>query len=87
MFSISRSYNISSDSILVWNNMNNYSIKTGQNLIVGRKVKTPVKHLVKQGETLYKIAQLYKVDVGTILKNNNKTEASIKIGEELIISQ
>ncbi|MDB5274871.1 MAG: mltD [Chitinophagaceae bacterium] len=86
MFSISRSYGVSSDSILTWNEMNDYSIKTGQNLIVGRKIKSPVKHLVKQGETLYKIAQLYHVDVNTILKNNNKTEASIKIGEELIIT-
>lgn len=87
MFGISRSYYVSSDSILHWNALPDYSIKTGQYLIVGRKIKTPVKHVVKQGETLYKIAQLYKVDVNTILKNNNKTEASIKIGEELIISQ
>jgi membrane-bound lytic murein transglycosylase D len=87
MFSISRSYGVSSDSILSWNNMNDYSIKIGQDLIVGRKVKTPVKHIVAQGETLYKIAQLYKVDVATLLKNNNKTDASIKIGEELLIRQ
>jgi membrane-bound lytic murein transglycosylase D len=87
MFSISRFYNVSSDSILVWNGLNDYSIKTGQRLMVGKKTKVPLKHIVKQGETLYKIAQLYKVDVATILKNNNKTEASIKIGEELVISR
>ena len=87
MFGISRSYFVSSDSILHWNALTDYSIKKGQNLIVGRKLKTPIKHVVKQGETLYKIAQLYKIDVGTLLKKNNKTEASIKIGEELIISQ
>jgi membrane-bound lytic murein transglycosylase D len=87
MFGISRSYYVSSDSILHWNSMSDYSLKTGQNLIVGRKLKTPVKHVVKQGETLYKIAQQYNVEVNTILKNNSKTEASIKIGEELIISQ
>ena len=87
MFGISRSYYVSSDSILHWNGLSDYSLKTGQNLIVGRKIKAQVKHIVKQGETLYKIAQLYKVDVNTILKNNNKTEASLKIGEELIISQ
>ncbi|MBC7488276.1 MAG: LysM peptidoglycan-binding domain-containing protein [Cytophagaceae bacterium] len=88
MFGISRSYYVSSDSILHWNGMNDYFIKTGQNLIVGRKLKgMPVKHIVKQGETLYKIAQQYHVEVSSILKNNSKTEASIKIGEELIISQ
>ena len=87
MFGISRSYYVTSDSILHWNGMSDYSIKTGQSLIVGKKIKLPLKHFVKQGETLYKIAQLYNVDVNTILKNNNKTEASIKIGEELIISQ
>ncbi|MDB5257113.1 MAG: mltD [Chitinophagaceae bacterium] len=86
MFGISRSYYVSSDSVLHWNGMTDYSIKTGQNLIVGRKLKTAVTHVVKQGETLYKIAQQYNIDVNTILKNNNKTEASIKIGEELIIS-
>jgi len=87
MFGISRSYYVSSDSILHWNGMTDYSIKTGQNLVVGRKLKTPVKHIVKQGETLYKIAQQYHIEVNTILKNNNKTEASLKVGEELIISQ
>ncbi len=66
--------------------MTDYSLKTGQNLIVGKK-ETAVRHIVKQGETLYKIAQLYKIDVNTILKRNNKTEATLKIGEELIISQ
>lgn len=90
MFGISRSYYVSSDSILHWNGMTDYSIKTGQNLVVGRKLKAPiasVKHIVKQGDTLYKIAQQYHVEVSSILKNNNKTEASLKIGEELIISQ
>jgi membrane-bound lytic murein transglycosylase D len=86
MFGISRSYNVSSDSILFWNGMTDYVIKTGQDLIVGRKLKTQVKHTVSQGETLYKIAQQYKIDVATLLKNNKKTEAAIKIGEELIIS-
>jgi membrane-bound lytic murein transglycosylase D len=86
MFGISRSYYVPSDSILHWNALPDYSIKTGQHLIVGRKIKVPVTHIVKQGETLYKIAQLYKIDVSDLLKNNNKTEASIKIGEELIIS-
>ena len=87
MFSISRMYNVSSDSILVWNNSSTYSIKTGQRLIVGKKkAATPrIMHIVQQGETLYKISKQYNLSIDELLKKNNKKEPTLKLGEVLII--
>ncbi len=84
VFGLSRQYAVSSDSILVWNNMSNYGLRLGQNLIVGKKQKE-VRHTVQQGETLYKISKQYNVSMDMILKRNNKTESALKLGEELII--
>jgi len=85
MFSLSRQYGVSSDSILAWNNLTTYALQSGQNLIVGKKVEQHVKHVVQQGETLYKISKLYNVSVDSLLQLNHKSDPSLKLGEELII--
>lgn len=47
-----------------------------------------IKHTVKQGETLYSIARLYKVDVKQLFELNNITdrEHKVKLGDVLLVS-
>jgi membrane-bound lytic murein transglycosylase D len=42
---------------------------------------------VQTGETLYKISKQYNVTVDDILKWNNKTAATVSIGEKLVIKK
>ena len=44
-------------------------------------------HIVAKGETLYSIARKYNITVEDIYRLNNKSDASIYIGQEIIINQ
>lgn len=45
----------------------------------------PVRHKVKEKETLYSIAKLYNQEVTTLLNWNNLTDNNIKSGQDIII--
>ncbi|OWY19235.1 LysM peptidoglycan-binding domain-containing protein [Sphingobacteriales bacterium UPWRP_1] len=45
----------------------------------------PVKHKVKEKETLYSIAKLYSQPMATLQNWNNLTDSNIKTGQEIII--
>jgi membrane-bound lytic murein transglycosylase D len=47
----------------------------------------PTLHIVKQGESLWAISRLYAVTVNDITTWNNLGDASIKVGQELIIAE
>lgn len=51
------------------------------------KSADPVNHLVKRGETVYAIANMYGVSVDRIYKLNPSSKNGIKAGETLIIRQ
>ncbi|MFN8414771.1 MAG: LysM peptidoglycan-binding domain-containing protein [Cytophagaceae bacterium] len=92
VFAISRMYQIDSDSIRVWNQLDGYNIKVGQELIVGKKVvsenKPTVKtHIVEQGQTLYQISKLYQTTPEKIMEWNHLANTSIKPGQELVIRE
>ena len=42
-------------------------------------------HTVSQGDTLYKISQLYKISVDELMKLNQLQDNNIKIGQKLIV--
>ncbi len=42
-------------------------------------------HLVQQGDTLYKISQLYKISVEDLKALNQLTDNNIKIGQKLVV--
>lgn len=42
-------------------------------------------HTVKQGETLFKISQLYHISVDDLKSINNMTDNNIKIGQKLLV--
>lgn len=97
VFSISRMYHIDSDSIKEWNQLNDYSIKVDQKLIVGysNQVKQTtvnsnaqsIEYIVKPGDTLYSISRLYNVKPDQIMQWNQLSNYTISIGQKLIIIQ
>ncbi len=97
LFGIAKQYATSTDSIVYWNNLNGYTIKTGMTLIVGPPAlvapvettnlpaQTRTLHIVKAGETMYSLSKKYGVSQADIMKWNAKSSPELKIGEEVVI--
>lgn len=90
LWSITKQYNISLESILALNN-----IKDKDTLSIGQIIKIPqdnfpaadyVMHVVEKGDTLWSIAQKYNLSVDLIFATNNITNSElISIGQEMKI--
>ena len=90
LWSITKQYNISLESILALNN-----IKDKDTLSIDQIIKIPqdnlpaadyIIHIVKKGETLWSIAQKYNLSVDLILATNNIANSElISIGQEMKI--
>jgi membrane-bound lytic murein transglycosylase D len=89
LFGISKKYQTPTDSVMRWNNMQDYSIQLGQIIIVGVKEKQAeiLFYSVATGDTFYKIAKQYNVTVEELQLWNNKTDLSLKLGEKLVIKK
>jgi len=89
LFGIAKKYNLATDSIMEWNNLENYNLKTGQNIIVEKKTKNnePISYIVVPGDTFYKIAKQFGVTVNELIEWNNKTDTNVKPGEKLFINK
>ncbi|MBM3921076.1 MAG: LysM peptidoglycan-binding domain-containing protein [Sphingomonadales bacterium] len=90
VYSISRLYNISVDSVINWNHLANANIRVGQELRVNR-VRTIIQqkdiqtHTVSAGETLYQISRRYGISVSELQDKNNLKASEIKAGQVLMI--
>ncbi|HVD97995.1 MAG TPA: LysM peptidoglycan-binding domain-containing protein [Cytophagaceae bacterium] len=89
LFGISKKYQVTTDSLMRWNNLEGYTIKLGQMMVVGYKSKDPepMTYTVMTGDTFYKIAHQYNVTVGELQQWNNKTDMNLKVGEKLFIKK
>ncbi len=92
--SIARKYHVSTQQIKEWNHLSSDIIIKGKTLnitaptvIKDNKEKTAtIQHKVKSGESLWKIAQIYKVKVTALAQWNKKSiESPLKTGETLLI--
>jgi LysM repeat protein len=90
VYSISRLYKTSPDSIARWNSLTDANIRVGQELCVhpkksGNMPKASQKHTVLAGETLYQISRRYGVSVADLQKCNQLNGSDIKPGQVLNI--
>lgn len=95
LFAISKMYQVSVEEIKQLNNLNNYQIAVGQQLVVNARIKineanasTPhYVHEVKAGETLFGIAKLYNMSVDELKQLNQLTSNELKMGQKLQLNQ
>lgn len=92
LYGISRMYSLPLDTLRAWNQLQGNDIKLGQKLIVQRGGKAAnaadgktFEHTVQAGETMYQISRKYGVSIENIQIWNNKKDASLSLGEKLII--
>ncbi len=99
LYSIARKYRQSTRDIASWNNFKYpYRLEVGKRLVVSppntSKVPASEKakavkrdfHLVRQGETLYRISRRYGVSMSEITAWNNLQDNSLSVGQKLWVS-
>lgn len=95
LYSISKKYGVSIDTIVSDNALKNNILSVGQNLKIrvsgsiveecfGEDVSTN-KYIVVKGDTLYSIARKFNTTVNNIKKNNNLTSNTLSVGQILNI--
>lgn len=90
VYSISRLYKISADSLLGWNFLIDSKIKVGQELRITPKYnrvqqKEIKRHTVSVGETLYQISRRYAVSVAELQSVNSLKSTEIRAGQVLLV--
>ena len=90
LYSISRKYSVSVQSIKEANTEITENLKLGQNIMIPiQKVLTTIgskSHIVKSSETLYSISRQYNVPVADLRKWNNLSDDNIAVGQKLVIN-
>ena len=95
LYSISKKYGVSVDTIVSDNALKNNILSIGQNLKIrvsggvveecfGEDISTN-KYTVVKGDTLYSIARKFNTTVDNIKKNNNLTSNTLSVGQILNI--
>ena len=86
LYSIARSNNMTVDELKTLNNLTSNILSIGQRLIISSSSNVPNNvYIVKQGDTLWSIANNFNVSINDLKKINNKINNSLSIGEKLII--
>lgn len=85
LYSISRKFNISVDTLKRLNNLNSNNIYVGQQLILvepENKVEYDI-YTVKKGDSLWSISQNYNITVNELIKLNNLDNTTLQISQTL----
>ena len=87
LYSISKRYNVSVDSIKALNNLKSNLLMVGQRLQIPLDEVTSSNfvYTVKRGDTLYSISNSYNTTVDKIMSLNNLNSTLLLIGQELLI--
>lgn len=87
LYSIARRNNMTVDELKSLNNLTSNILSIGQKLIISSGSNVPNNvYVVKKGDTLWSIANNFNVSVNDLKNANNKSNNSLSIGEQLIIS-
>lgn len=92
LYGIAKSYNITPNELMNYNNLNSSVLSIGQNLkIPFQDIKEEQENIeyiiytVKPGDSLYSIARTYGISVNDIMSLNNLNSSLLSIGQTLKI--
>ncbi len=94
LFTIAKKYNVKIEGIMELNHLHSESIFEGAKLIINpnqpninvhEEAIVAGYHIVKQGETLYSIAQKYNTTVIELRALNEMLNDTLRVGEELVV--
>ena len=91
LYGISNQYGVSVDDIIKLNNLKSTNLNIGQVLkipnISGTNPDNTFTYIVKKGDSLYSIANIYDTNVNSLIKLNNHKSTNLSIGQALLIPE
>lgn len=85
LYKIAMKFNTTANDIKRINGLTNDYLSVGQVLRIPTSNSTTFTYVVKNGDSLYKIAQTYNTTVDELRRLNNLTSNSLVIGQQLVI--
>jgi len=91
LYSIAKRYETTVDEIIKLNDLNNINLSIGQKLSIPEtgesvsKLPSYINYTVKKGDSLYSIARKYNISTDDIVKDNNLSNLTLSIGQNLKI--
>lgn len=87
LYNIAKKYQTTWQELMRMNNMTSTLLRIGKQLIVPGNNNKPLKYYVEENDTLYSIANKFKMDIEKIKELNNLNTNDIILGEMLIIKE
>ena len=85
LWSIAKKYNMTVDELKSINNLKSNLLSIGQRLKIKKSDDNQNIYIVKKGDTLYKIANMYGTAVDNLKALNNLKNNNLSIGQKLIV--
>lgn len=85
LWSIAKKYNMTVDELKSINNLKSNLLSIGQRLKIKESDDNQNIYIVKKGDTLYKIANIYGTTVDNLKALNNLKNNNLSIGQKLIV--
>lgn len=85
LWSIANRVGLSVDELKRLNNLTTNNIVIGQRLLITKTPDTSNVYVVKKGDSLWSIARRYDLTVDELIKANNLSDLTLRIGQQLII--
>ena len=85
LWNISKKFNIDIDELIALNNLQDLTIKLGQELLVPKQVIENEYYIVQKGDTLWSISKEYNISIDKLKELNNLKTNLLSIGQKLIV--
>ena len=85
LWKIANQYNTTIDNLIKLNNLGTTFLQVGQQLLVPSSTPSSQYYTVQRGDSLWKIANQFNVNVNDLINANNLTSTVLQVGQQLII--
>lgn len=86
LYNIAKTYNISLDELINFNEQDTTLLNIGEQLLIPKKNNIEnISYVVKPGDTLYNLAKRYNISLENLKQANGLTNNLLKIGETIVI--
>ncbi len=82
---IAKRYKVGISQLKAFNDLKSNTIRIGQKLVLPQLADTRIEHQVKSGDSLWKIANHYKVSIAKLKQWNSLSSDHLKIGKQLTV--
>ena len=82
---IAKRYKVGISQLKAFNDLKSNTIRIGQKLVLPQLADTRIEHQVKSGDSLWKVANHYKVSIAKLKQWNSLSSDHLKIGKQLTV--